>query len=1164
MKSILLSIVFLFIINSQASAQAYLQMMEDYSVNVYDVIAEGERYFATRSKGKGSGYKNFQRWIESEEPRFYPSGDRSRFRSDILAKEYQKFAKAKAAYKNNNNTADWQELGPDYAYNHLSTTWAPGVGRVESMDVDPVDNNIIYLGSRSGGFWKTIDGGTTWYSTTQRLPAVGVVDIEVNPDNRDEIFIVTRHSTGYSLGILKSVDRGETWVSAGLNIDLIDYDKLYDLHICPTDTDVMYCNASNGIYKTENGGMNWTREITTRTLEMELKPGDCETIYWVQEWSRNTIRKSIDGLESEASNFSLGDIGTPHPHLAVTLHDSDWVYYGSSQGIWRSEDSGNNFVRQGDDPGQAIDSGLMTLGVSATDKTKVFVGSLDHFRSNDEGATFEKFTQWSVANSDNYIHADGRIIKTYGNTIYMGTDGYLGISTDNGETWSRMNDSGTGIREFYRIGTSPIRADMVIGGSQDNGTSVMINGTWYEWMGADGMEGHFDRNNADIWFGTIQNGSLNRTTAGGNNRHGIKPSGQKGVWITPSVIDPMNDNTLFIAYDTLFKSNDNGSNWEMMADFSDYGNMEFLEISPVDSNRLYIAKGADILRSLDNGKTWNLINTGLPNLSITRIVAHPTEAQSLAVIFSGFEAGEKIYYSTDAGATWINISDDLPNYPTTALAIEGGSENRMYIGMDAGIFYRDNTTGGWVQYDEGLPVLQVRDIEINRATNMLRMASWGRGLWESPLLGKADFPKITAIEITPAPDVDRPSDRDDVNIYATIIDDGNITSATLLYSVNSHDLDQEVVLELVDGKYVLPETLPRTAVGDQVYFKIQTTDNDGNITASDIIVYKVFTEAVLCEAQGGTNTTADWIYEVEINDLLNRSEKTQYSDFTHLSTSMERGNSYDLRLEMNYSWDRDYPHAWVDWNQNLIFEASERVDMTDFVEHTSYGTITVPEDALLGSTLLRVRSIWSSLNQDPCGTYAGEVEDYSISVASAPLAVHWLDFNAETKERSVYLDWITGREIDNDYFVIQRSVDGQKWTNLGRVAADENTRTSINYQFTDQNPLVGLSYYRLKAVDINGKAVVSKMRVIRFAERIPSLIIHPNPVSDKVYVELDTDLKINRFEVLDVLGRQRLIDYQLQDNQLVFSVKTWENGIYFLRLLDQSGQLYGGEIQVVR
>lgn len=1163
MKFILLSTVFLLTINGQLIAQRYLQMMDDYSINVYQVMEEGERYFSTRSKGKGSGYKNFQRWIESEEPRFYPSGDRSKFRPDILAKEYRKFAKANAKYKKNNNTADWTELGPNYAYNHFSTSWAPGVGRVESMDVDPVDDNIIYLGSRSGGFWKTIDGGTTWYSTTQDLPAVGVVDIEVHPDNSNEIFIVTRHSTGYSLGILKSTDRGETWVSGGLDINLTDYDRLYDLHICPTDTDVMYCNASNGIYKTVDGGANWNRIITTRTLEMELKPDDCETIYWIQEWSRDMIRTSTDGLATQSNAYDLGDIGTPHPHLAVTPHDADWVYYGSSQGIWRSDDAGVSFTRKGDDPGQQVDSGLMTLGVSATDKTKVFVGSLDHFRSYDEGETFEKFTQWSVASSDNYVHADGRSIKTYGNTIYMGTDGYLGRSTDNGETWTRLNDSGTGIREFYRIGTSPIRADMVVGGSQDNGTSVMINGVWYEWMGADGMEGHFDRNNADIWFGTIQNGSLNRTTSGGTNRNGIKPAGQKGRWITPSVIDPMNDNTLFIAYDTLFKSNDNGSNWEMMADFSNYGDMDMLEISPVDSNRLYIARNADILTSTDNGKTWTEIFTGLPDLSIARIVAHPTAPQSVAVIFSGFDDGEKAYYSTDAGATWTNISGTLPNYPTNALAIEGGADNRMYIGMEAGVYYRDNTTADWVQYDEGLPVLEVTDMEINRGTNMLRMSSWGRGLWETPLLQKADFPKITAIEITPTPDVARPSDRDDVNVYATITDDGSIVSATLLYSINSLDLDQEVTLELVDGKYILPETLPRMAVGSQVYFKIQTTDNEGNTTVSDVIVYKVFTEAVLCEAEGGTNTTADWIKEVEINDLLNISEKTQYSDFTHLSTTLERGSSHELRFKMNHAFGGDSPHAWVDWNQNLLFEPTERIDMADFVDHTSYGNIIVPDDALLGATILRVRSIWASQNQDPCGTYAGEVEDYSIVVANTPLAVHWLDFNAEIHAQSVHLDWITGREMDNDYFVVQRSVDGKKWENLGRVTGADNTRTSLDYQWIDDQPLAGLSYYRLRAVDINGKAVVSKMRAIRFAEQIPSLVIQPNPANDVVTVQLDNGLNINVLEAIDVLGRTHHIDYIKSATQLTFSVRMWESGVYFIKMIDEKGQVYLSEMQVI-
>ncbi|MFK7936125.1 MAG: GEVED domain-containing protein [Saprospiraceae bacterium] len=1167
MKSILLVASFFMVILMPLSAQSYLQMMEDYSINVYDVIKEGDRYFSTHSKGKGSGYKNFQRWIEMEEPRFYPSGDRSKFRPNILQTEYEKFAKANAVLKKNNNTADWQELGPSYAYNYFSPSWAPGVGRVESMDVDPANDNIIYLGSRSGGFWKTIDGGASWYSTTQNLPAVGVVDIEVHPARPNEIYIVTRHSTGYSLGLLKSIDRGETWNSAGLDINLTDYDRLWDLHICPIDTDVMYCTASNGIYKTEDGGTNWNREVTTRTITMRLKPDDCETIYWIQEWSRNVIRKSTDGLDTQASSFNLGSIGTPHPFLAVTPHDNAYVYYGSSAGIWRSNDTGANFTRMGDDPGQAIDSGIMTLGVSATDKSKVFVGSLDHFRSTDEGATFEKFTRWSVASSDNYIHADGRSIKTYGNVMYMGTDGYLGKSVDNGQTWTRLNDDGTGIREFYRIGTSPIRADMVVGGSQDNGTSVMINGVWYEWMGADGMEGHFDRNNPNIWFGTIQNGSFNRTTTGGTSRNGIKPADKKGNWITPSVIDPLNDNTIFIAYDVLYKTNDNGSNWTEVYDFSAYGNMDQLEISPVDSNRLYISDGGTLLTSIDNGLSWTNISAGLANLSIARIVAHPTEPQSVGVVFSGYDDGDKMYYSTNAGANWTNLSSDLPNYPATCLVLEGGAQNRIYVGMDAGIFYKDNASANWMQYDDGLPVLQVRDMEINRGTNMIRMASWGRGLWESPLLQKADFPKITEIRITPAPDEIRPTDRDDVNVKVKITDNGSIASAILMYSVNNWTLDQQANLQLSGDEYSMGNSFDRYAPGTKVYFKIQTTDNEGNVTLSDLILYEIKTEAAICGAAGSTGTTADWIKEVELNDLLNTSEKAQYSDFTNMSTTLERGGSHNLRVQLNYAFNLDRAHAWVDWNQNLAFEASEKITMSAYASNISNGMINVPADALIGSTLMRVRSIYTFNPNDPfeepCGTYAGEVEVYTIVVAEPALAVQWLDFQAEADKTAVHINWTTGRQTDNDYFVVQRSPDGRKWENLGRVNGEENTRTSNNYQLTDREPLVGLSYYRLRAVDINGYAVHSKMQAIRFAETIPTVMISPNPVQDIATVQLPTDLVIRQLEVLDILGRRMQVVHTLDQEQLTFSVNEWESGQYFLRIVDESGQLYAGELQVI-
>ena len=209
-------------------AQEYKQMMDDHSVNVYDVIDAAEKYYQTHPKGKGSGWKNYQRWKHVNEANFFPSGDRSQIAPDHAWKAYYHFM---ANYQTGNFTEQenggtagaesgpWTELGP-WAANNVTGSWSPGLGRVETFYIDPSDSNHIYLGSRSGGFWKTNDGGQTWNCTTDTLPVIGIPSLAVSPTSSDSIFIATRTNlSAYSIGLLQSSDGGDTWQTTNLSLD---------------------------------------------------------------------------------------------------------------------------------------------------------------------------------------------------------------------------------------------------------------------------------------------------------------------------------------------------------------------------------------------------------------------------------------------------------------------------------------------------------------------------------------------------------------------------------------------------------------------------------------------------------------------------------------------------------------------------------------------------------------------------------------------------------------------------------------------------------------------------------------------------------------------------------------------------------------------------------
>ena len=112
----------------------------------------------------------------------------------------------KALYNNG-----WNELGP-FTIDSLTGHYAAGLGRIEDIYIDPNNTNKMYLGSRSGGFWKTKDGGKTWQGTTDFLPASGVGSITASPTNADSILInVQNGGNNTTHGIYRSIDGGTNW-----------------------------------------------------------------------------------------------------------------------------------------------------------------------------------------------------------------------------------------------------------------------------------------------------------------------------------------------------------------------------------------------------------------------------------------------------------------------------------------------------------------------------------------------------------------------------------------------------------------------------------------------------------------------------------------------------------------------------------------------------------------------------------------------------------------------------------------------------------------------------------------------------------------------------------------------------------------------------------------
>jgi len=138
--------------------------------------------------------------------------------------------------------------------------------------------------------------------------------------------------------------------------------------------------------------------------------------------------------------------------------------------------------------------------------------------------------------------------------------------------------------------------------------------------------------------------------------------------------------------------------------------------------------------------------------------------------------------------------------------------------------------------------------------------------------------------------------------------------------------------------------------------------------------------------------------------------------------------------------------------------------------------------------------------------------------AFGALPVNWVDFTANIQNTSVLLQWKTAREVNNDHFEVERSINGSDYTSIGNKEPDKSINDSKNYQFTDNAPNTGINYYRIKQVDHDGKFSYSRVAMVNFKVKM-GIQITPNPVTDFIMISMDANLNPATIRIFDQGGR---------------------------------------------
>jgi len=662
-------------------------------------------------------------------------------------------------YKSTNSGADWTLIHPG-ATNGYDIEFKPGS-----------NGNVVY--ASGSAFFKSVDGGVT-FETDNTLPPWSQEYITggnnwAKDDSNQNGTVTPRTGTGMALCYIGNFSSPVTrLISPAIDLTGATSTTLnfsYTQAVWAGDQDELKV-----LYRTSASSSwielaNYTTNVTAWTDISLTLPGTSSDYYIAFEGTANygygitlddvsiedTTLGTVfqDGFEtgSTSNSFSSGP-----KMIGVSNDDPEVVYIleangGIFGGFHKSTNSGDTFSEldhgtnnyfgysstASDTSGQAPRD--MDIAVNPSNVDEVHIAGVLTWRSQDGGENFSITSQWTEDNAaaDNigYCHADVDIMLFVGSSLYVGSDGGIFVAENTATintSYYRDLTSGLGVRQFYKIGVSQTDPEVVTGGSQDNGTSFMdTSGNWFDWLGADGMESFVDKNNTDIMYGTSQNGSLYKTTNGGASYNGISAPEGSGNWITPFEQDPITPNVIYSGYSRVYKSTNGGITWNPISqNFG--GNLNHLKIAPSSSIIMYAAIGSSLFKTTNGGAIgdWSAL-TGFSG-TINSIAIHPLDPNKVAIATT---SGDKVYVSEDGGASWNTYLYNLPNFSALALVWQDNDMDGLYVGMNYGVYYIDNTFSEWQPFSNNLPNVEISELEINTANNKIYAGTYGRGLWRS-------------------------------------------------------------------------------------------------------------------------------------------------------------------------------------------------------------------------------------------------------------------------------------------------------------------------------------------------------------------------------------------------------------------------------------------------
>lgn len=629
-------------------------------------------------------------------------------------------------------------------------------GRIADLAVVEAKPQIFYIGTATGGVWKTENHGTSWTPLFDDQPTSSIGDITLHQPNPNLVWVGTgepqnRQSSPWGNGVYKSTDGGTTWSHMGLEATK----HIARVLIHPRDPDVVYvaavgdlwgANPERGVYRTDDGGESWELVLyideNTGAIDLAMDPSDPETLFAAMYQRRRTgygfngggpgsglyrtnnggesWTELTDGLPSGEKGRIGIDIFRQDGNVVYALVEADARRPGqgfggggggqNEGGLFRSTDRGATWEKMSDTNPRPMYYSRVEIDPSNADR--IYVLGTQLMVSDDAGRTFRSdgATQIHVDHHALWINPEDP------DHLILGSDGGVAASWDGTAHWRMFDNIALG--QFYAISYDMRDPYFVCGGLQDNdpwcGPSNtrsfhgIRNQDWYETAYGDGFWTVVDPTDSTIVFSETQNGNMNRydlvtgektpmRPITGPRENGDTAKSYRFNWNSPLLISRHDPATIYLGANYLMRSRDRGMSWE------EVGGLDLTK--EIDRTELEImgVPGSEPMMSANDGIS-----------SYGNLTSVSESHFSPDVIYAGTDDGN-VQITRDGGETWTNVADNFPDLPertyVSRLAASAHTPGRVYATFDghrngdyaAYVYVSENYGDDWDRIDDGLP-----------------------------------------------------------------------------------------------------------------------------------------------------------------------------------------------------------------------------------------------------------------------------------------------------------------------------------------------------------------------------------------------------------------------------------------------------------------------------